>query len=335
MIKNFEQIQQDLKSKQYDAVYFLVGQEPFFIDSISDYIAENVLEESEKSFNLTITYGKESNPADIIENALRFPVMSEYNVIILKEAQDFKKFDDFTPYFLNPNEKSIVVFCCKHMKLDKRTAAYKALKDSKGCCFMESGRVYENQIAPWIDKYLAGKGLKITNKASVLLIEYLGSNLSKIANELDKLALIIKEARTIDLDDIEYHIGISKDYNIFELQNALGVKNSDKVAKICRYFAANIKNNPIYMTTGALFNFFSKCYVLENNGKSLKETANALGLNDWQLRSYQPALKNYKGRFGKVLAIIQEYDLRSKGINDRGTEQAELTKELLFKILMT
>ncbi|MBT3301856.1 MAG: DNA polymerase III subunit delta [Bacteroidetes bacterium] len=334
MIKNFEQIQRDLAAKQYHSVYFLTGEESFFTDTISDYIAENVLDESEKSFNLSIFYGKESSPGNIIESALRFPMMSDYNVIILKEAQDFKKFDEFTKYFQNPNDKSIVVFCCKRMKLDKRTAVYKALKESSSCCFMEASRVYENKIAPWIDNYLAPKKLKITNKASALLIEYLGSDLSKIANELEKLIKIKNETGVIDLDDIEYHIGISKDYNIFELQNALGSKNSNKVAKICRYYQANIKSNPIYMTTGALFNFFSRSFVLENNGKSQKETANELGISDWQMKSYYPVLKNYKGTIGKVLAIIQEYDLKSKGINDRGTDQGELTKEMLFKILM-
>jgi DNA polymerase-3 subunit delta len=333
MIKNFEQILQGLKSKEYHPVYFLSGEESFFIDTISDYIADNVLEESEKSFSLSISYGKESLPASVIENALQYPMMASYNVIILKEAQELKKFDDFLPYFEQPNEKSILVICCKRMKLDKRTSVYKALKESKDCCFMESKKVYENKIAPWVDQYLKASQLKITPKASALLIEYLGSDLSKIANELDKLIRIKSSPGTIDMDDIEFHIGISKDYNIFELQNALGTRNSEKVAQITRYYQANSKNNPLIATIGALNSYFTKCYVMENSKKSLQETAHELGLSDWQLRNFKPTLTNYKGKFTKILSLLQAYDLKSKGIDAPTVDEAELIKELLFKLL--
>ncbi|MFC2113786.1 DNA polymerase III subunit delta [Bacteroidota bacterium] len=334
MIKNFEEIQRDLKNKEFAPVYFLYGEEPYYIDAISDYIQDFVLSESERAFNQTVIYGKESSTGNILEHAMRFPMMAQYNVIILKEAQEIKNLDEFTSYFKQPNPSTIVVFCCKRTKLDKRTVIYKTLKDSEYCLVMESPKVQDYKITGWIESIVKSKDFKITNKASALLSEYLGNDLSKITNEIEKLFKIKHESKTIDLDDIEKHIGISKEYNIFELQNALGAKNSAKTAMICKYIEANPKSNPFVLISSSIFNFFSRLYILESTSKSLIETGSKLGMQEWQLKSYYPALKNYKGKIENVLELIQEYDLKSKGINDSGTNVGTLTKELIFRILM-
>lgn len=331
MANTFESIINNLKNKKYEPVYFLCGDEPYYIDSISNYIADNILNDSEKAFNQTVVYGKEIAPNAIIENALRYPMMAQYNILIVKEAQEIKKIDELLPYIENPNKSSILVICYKYKKIDKRTKLYKTLNSN--ACYFEGTKIYENKVSSWIESYLGLKNFKIKPQASALLTEYLGNDLSKVSNELNKLILIKNENEIIDLDDIEKHIGISKEYNIFELQKALGARDSKKVAKIFNYIKNNPKGNPIQALIGGLFNYFSKLFILAYSGTDFQLSCRELGIMPFLQGEYQKAIKNYHNKLEKVILVLEEFDLKSKGIGDNGTNPTELTKEMLFKIL--
>ena len=225
----FEQILSDLKNKVYHPVYFLMGEEPYFIDVITDYIARNVLDESEKGFNQTILYGRDTDVLTIISQAKRFPMMASHQVVIIKEAQSIRNIEDLLPYIENPLKSTLLVICYKYKTLDKRKKFTKEV--GKNSILFEAKRLYENQIQNWINVYLKEKGYQINPKASLLLTEFLGTDLSKIANELEILMLNIplksngSDLLTITTEHIEENIGISKDFNNFELHNALGTCN--------------------------------------------------------------------------------------------------------------
>ena len=332
MIKNFDQILSDLREKKYESVYFLSGEEPYYVDAVSDFIEANVLNENEKAFNLTLYYGKEVSADIIIETSMRFPMMAEKNIVIVKEAQAINNLDWLLSYLNNCGDSSILVICYKYKKLDKRTKLWTALSQSKDCCVLDSSKMKEGQLSKWVEDYMKDKGFKITSKASYLLTEYLGNDLSKIANELNKLFIIKKESPYIDTDDIEKHVGISKDYNIFELQRALVNRQADKITMIFNHIAANPKTHPPQLVSGALFSFFSKLIVFEQNRRQPQQVFGKLGIRF--PAEYETAVRNYGGRIEQILLLIQEYDLRSKGIGSRNVSDAELLKELCFKILL-
>ncbi len=329
----FEQIISDLKNKVYHPVYVLMGEEPFFIDQISDYIEENVLDESEKSFNLTISYGKDTDVHTLIGYAKRFPMMANHQVIIIKEAQNLDKIDEFLSYVENPLKSTILVICYKYKTLDKRKVFTKSV--AKHGILFESDKLYDNQLPEWIVNFLKQKKYSISPKAAVLLSEYLGADLSRIANELGKLMLNIPANTEITPDHIEQNIGISKDFNVFELQKAIGVKNIFKANQIINYFAANPRDNPLVVTLANFFQFFSKILIYHSlSDKSRNNVASALSINPFFVNDYQLAAKNYNA--GKLIAIVgylREYDLKSKGIDNISASEGELLKELLYKIL--
>lgn len=339
----YDSILSDLKKKNYQPVYFLHGEESFYIDKISDYIENNVLTDTEKSFNQTIFYGKDIDALALLDVAKRYPMMSAYQVVIVKEAQDLKNFppkenkektkDALTFYIENPLKSTILVFCYKHKSLDKRTSFAKMLKDKT--VFFESETLYENKIPGWIENYLSQKGTKISPSASELLTEYLGTDLSKIANELDKLILNIPKEKIIGTEDIEKNIGISKEYNIFELQKSLGAKDIVKTNRIVNYFIANPKPSPLVLTIGLLYSFFSKIYLYHFNKNSAdKDLASVMGVHPFFVRDYKLAGKNYSlSKTEQIIGWLQLYDIRSKGVNNNNTENGELLRELIFKIL--
>ncbi len=332
----YQDILKSLKKGEYEAIYFLHGTEPYFIDMISDYIEDHVLNESEKAFNQTIFYGKDVNHLAIIDTARRFPMMAPRQVVILKEAQDMKSLKELKAYAEKPSETTLLVICHKHKKFNLNSAFGKALK--KNALVFESKQLYDNQVPDWIQEYLKTKKLKIDPDASVLIAEYLGTELSKVVNELDKLAINLAPGEVVTKQHIEQNIGISKDYNVFELQKALGLKDVLKANRIVNYFAANPKKNPLPMVTGSLFNFFSKIYML----KSLKnmpdqEILQALGLRSaFFLREYRQAARQYSpADLEKIIDLLKEFDLKSKGVNyiSTGKPEGELLKELVWKIL--
>jgi len=330
---NFEQILNDLKNKIYYPVYFLAGEESYYIDEISDYIEDNVLTDVEKEFNQTVIYGRETDVQSIISDAKRYPMMANYQVVIVKEAQEIKNIDELLPYSENPLDSTLLVINYKYKKIDKRKSFFKQV-GKKGVLF-ESKKLYDNQIAGWINSYVRERGYDITPKASAMLTEFLGTDLSKVVNEITKLILNIQEKATINDELVERNIGISKDFNIFELQNAIGSKNILKANQIANYFAANPKENPLVKTTTILFGFFSKIMIYHQlKDKSRNSVASALSINPFFVKDYQVAAKNYSlQKLSRIISLLKEYDLKSKGVDNISTADGELLKELLFKIL--
>ena len=342
----FDAIIKDLKNKIYHPIYFLQGDEAYYIDVISDYIEKNVLDDNEKEFNQTILYGKDVDVATVISYAKRFPMMSNYQVIIIKEAQDIRGLikkadkdgkdvkDDFLSYIENPLKSTLLVLCYKYSSiLDKRTKLAKML--DKTAVLFESKKLYDNKIPDWIVDYLSKRKYKIDPKASQLMADFLGVDLSKISNELDKLILNIPASETINEKHIEKFIGISKDYNIFELTTAFARKDVMKANRIVKYFAANPKASPMVMNMAAIYNYFSKILKYHTlTDKSRNNAASEIGVNPYFMSEYELAAKNYSvPKLMNIFNYLREYDMKSKGVEDTGTEEGELLKELVYKIL--
>jgi DNA polymerase III subunit delta len=341
---DFNTIMSDLKKKTYRPVYFLMGDEPYFIDMISDHIEQNVLDESEKEFNQTVLYGRDVTTADVIGAAKRFPMMSQYQVIIVKEAQDIKDLikkekedkkdktkSSFETYIENPLSSTILVFCYKYKSIDKRTAVAKLIE--KNSVLFESKKLYDNQVPDWINNYLKSKGFTINQRAAGLLSEYLGTGLSKITNELDKLIINLPPKAEITTEHIQTNIGISKDYNVFELQSCIGKKEVLKVNRIINYFAANPKDNPMVMTVSSLYGYFSKILTYHFLTDK-KAAASALGVHPFFVKDYEIAAKNYSvGKLKSIFSYLRDYDLKSKGVDNGSATESELLKEMVFKIL--
>jgi len=324
----------DIKKGNIKPIYFLMGDEPYYIDKISDFIEENILDESEKGFNQQIMYGRDATIEDIVTSAKRYPMMAERQVLIVKEAQDLSRnIEKLVAYAANPQPTTVLVVNYKYKKLDKRKKLHKAITESGGMVF-ESKKMYENQVSDWIRRVLGGKKYQIEPKAAVMLVEFLGTDLSKISNELDKLMLVLSKDTIISDKHIEENIGISKDYNNFELKKALGEKNLLKANRIIDYFADNQKNNPLVLTISFLNKFFTELLLFHGlKDKSKSSVAKALAINPYFVDEYFTASKNYPMRkVAQVIAFLREADVKSKGVGANQTER-DILKELLFKIL--
>ena len=321
----------DIKNKNFKPIYFLMGEEPYYIDAISDFIAKNVLTEEERGFNQIVLYGRDVTIDDVVSNAKRYPMMAEKQVIIVREAQDLSRtIENLVAYAENPQPSTVLVMCYKYKKLDARKKLSKTLK-KMGELF-ESKKLYDNQVPSWITKVLQGKGHTITPKAAQMLVEFLGNDLGKINNELEKLLVIVKPGEQITPQIIERNIGISKDFNNFELQNALGAKDFKKAYRIVTYFSQNPKDHPIVLTVSLLFSFYSK--LLKYHSLTNKaEAAKVLGVNPYFLKDYQQAAGNYPmKKVSAIIAVIRDIDLKSKGVGAAGMSQGDLLKELLVGI---
>lgn len=328
------QIVNDIRKGIIKPIYFLFGEEAYFIDKISDYIGNKILTEEEKGFNQMVLYGKDVSIEDIVGNAKRYPMMAERQVVIIKEAQHLSRnIERLTSYVENPQETTVLVICYKYKKLDKRKALYKAIK--KGGVVFESKKLYENQVTEWLRKTLLSSGYSISHKAAILLVEFLGTDLSRINNELSKLKLVLPEKSEITPQDIEEHIGISKDYNNFELKKAIGERNVVKATKIITYFAQNPKDNPFVLTVTLLNSFFTQ--LLQYHGltdHSPKSVASALRINPYFVGEFQTAARNYPmKKVSEIISYLRELDLKGKGVGATNVNQADLLKELLVKIL--
>lgn len=309
-----------------------MGEEPYYIDKLSDFIEQNVLSEEEKGFNQTVLYGRDVTIDDIVSTAKRYPMMAERQVVIVKEAQELSRtIDKIESYLENPMESTVLVFCYKYKTLDKRKKATKLLAQ-KGIVY-ESKKLYENQVGDWIKRVLAGKKYSIEPKAAAMLVEFLGTDLSKINNELEKLQIILPAGSTINPQHIEENIGFSKDFNNFELLKALGSRNQAKAFHIAHYFSENPKANPLVVTTGIVFGFFVK--VLKYHGlkdKNPKNVAVALGISTYFLNDYDVALKNYPmKKVSQIITSLRKIDVKSKGVG-ANLSQADLLKEMLYTI---
>jgi DNA polymerase-3 subunit delta len=331
----------DLKNRKYKPIYLLHGEEPYYIDLVSDFVEHKLLSDAEKGFNQTVFYGKDTDIMSVLNASKRYPMMADYQVVLVKEAQDMKWGSDdadkkginpLLSYLENPLPSTILVFCYKYGKFDKRKKTYKAIEKS-GLIF-ESAPLYDSKVPGWIEDFIAGKGYKINQQASLMLAEYLGNDLSKIANELDKLILNISAGQEINLKLIQDNIGISKEYNVFELQSALGKKDAFKANQIINYFEANPKANPIVLVLGNLNNFFSKVLVYHYvKDKSPQNLARELGVSPYFIKDYEQAARSYNyGKTMQIISYLREYDVKSKGV-DSTTDHGGLMKELVFKIL--
>lgn len=331
----YQQILGELKKKKFHPIYFLHGSEPYFIDSISNFIETNALSEAERSFNQVVLYGRDIDHLTVIDNARRYPMMSQHQVVIVKEAQEMKDLKDLEKYIANPLSSTILVICHKHKTFNTATKFGKLLQE-KGLVF-ESKKLYDNQVPDWIHDYLAHSHLKITPSAADLLAEYLGTDLSLISHELDKLALHLQSGTEITADHVEEHVGISREYNIFELQKALSNKDMGKTSRIVSNFEANPKRNPLIMVIASLSSYFTKVYMLHflKNAPDT-EVQKKLGLRSpYALKEYRVALKHYPlNKTENIIAELKRYDLMSKGVDfiTTGKEDGELLKEMVWKI---
>ena len=323
----------DIKAGNIKPIYFLMGEESYYIDKLSDYIEQNVLTEDEKGFNQTVLYGRDVTIEDIVSTAKRYPMMAERQVVIVKEAQDLSRtIDKLESYVENPMLSTVLVFCYKYKTLDKRKKMAKVI--AKIGVVYESKKLYENQVGDWIKRVLSGKDYSIEPKANAMLVEFLGTDLSKINNELEKLQIILPKGSTITPQHIEENIGFSKDFNIFELRKAIGDRNQLKAYTIVDNFAQNPKDNPMVLTTSLVFSFFVQ--LLKYHGlkdKNPKNVAAALGVNPFFLKDYDLAIKNYPMRkVSQIVGSLRDVDVKSKGVGANALPQSDLLREMLFKI---
>ena len=330
-----EDIIKELRNKQFRPIYYLMGEEPYYIDKISEYIATTILTEAEKEFNQTILYGSETDIATVITTAKRYPMMSEHQVIIVKEAQNLKNIDDLCYYLQKPLTSTILVLCHKNGVLDRRKKVTSLIE--KCGILYESKKIKESQLPNFIANYLKKKGITIEPKAAEILSEFVGADLSRLTGELEKLIITLPQGQIrITPEQIEKNIGISKDYNNFELKSALIEKNIFKANQIIKYFEENPKSNPLQMTLSLLFNFFSNL-MLAYYAPQKTEQGIAMQLNlrnTWQSKEYLIAMQKYSGI--KVMKIIEEIrysDAKSKGVGNASQTNGEILKELVYKIL--
>lgn len=331
----YEEIARDLKNRVYKPVYYLMGEESYYIDKISEYIMQSVLTEEEKEFNLTVLYGADTDVTTIINAAKRYPMMAERQVVVVKEAQTVKRMEDLSFYLQKPLQSTILVLCHKHGVIDRRKKL--AAEIEKAGVLFESKKIKEAQLAGFISSYLKRKQVEIEPKAAEMMAEFVGTDLSRLAGELEKLVITLPQGiRRVTPEQIERNIGISKDYNNFELRSALVAKDILKANRIIKYFEENSKTNPLQMTLSVLFGFFSNLmlayYAPE---KSEQGIAAQLGLKSpWQAREYMAAMRVYNGV--KVMQIIGEIrycDARSKGVDNSSLTDGDLLRELIYRIL--
>ena len=323
----------DIKGGKISPIYFLMGEEAYYIDVISDFIESYVLAEEEKGFNQMVLYGKDVSIQDIVSNAKRYPMMAERQVIIVKEAQNLiKTIEQLVDYAKNPQPTTVLVFNYKYKTLDKRKALYKAL--SKAAVVFESKKIYEDKIPNWIQSFLRSKQISITPKAALMLTEFLGNDLSKIANELNKLEIVVGTQKEITPDIIEQNIGISKDFNNFELQKAIGNLDHKKAYQIVHYFAQNSKQHPFVLTISILYMYFTKLMTLHTvRDQNPGTVAKALGVNPYFVKDYIAVSRNFPmKRISGVLETLRIYDTKSKGVG-ANLSPKDLYNELIYNIL--
>ena len=329
----YEQILSEIHKKNFAPVYFLTGDEPYFIDMISDTIENEALDEADRAFNQIVVYGRDVDVETIANHARSFPMMGDRMVVIVKEAQDVKNLENFEPYLDTIPDTTLLVFVYKYKKFDKRKALAKKI-DKKGVWF-ESKALRDYNIPGWIQSYLKGEGYSITPKATQMLADFLGTDLHKIANELKKLIITLPKNKSIDDADVERNIGISKDYNVFELQNAIGSRDVLKANRIVNYFGDNGKDNPLLVTAINLYSFFTKVMKLHcTQDKSQGNLATVLGVNPYFVKDYQLAARNYPPQTCiRNISILREFDMKSKGYESGDVSEKDLYREMIFKLM--
>lgn len=328
-----EKIIADWKKGVFKPVYWLEGEEEYFIDQVIDYAEHRILSEADAGFNLTIFYGKDADWASVVNACRRYPMFAERQVVVLKEAQQMRDIDKLEGYIEHPQPSTVLVVAYKEKKVDGRSRLAKTLKE-KGE-MLSTKKMYDNQLPDWTNQLVQQKGFSISQRALLLLVDHIGNDLSRIVNEIDKLSVNIGDRKAISEDDIEKYVGISKEYNVFELQHAIAQKDFGKSLRIIQYFDANPKAAPIQMILPALYNFFSKVYMLyAMSGADDKSIAATLGVNPFFVKDYKKAAQQYSyPGVEKTLLLLHQYNLKSIGINNTSTSDASLMKEMVFRII--
>jgi DNA polymerase-3 subunit delta len=328
-----EKIFVDLKKGNYKPVYWLEGEEEFFIDQVIDYAEKSILSESEASFNLAVFYGRDTSWPDLLNACRKYPMFSNRQVVILKEAQGMKDIEKLEAYVEKPLSSTLLFVAYKGKKIDGRTKLAKLLKDKS--VLLTTKKKYDNELPEWTSELIKSKGYSITNKALFLLIDHIGNDLGRLNNEINKLALNLQSRKNITEDDVETFVGISKDFNVFELQQAIASKDLYKAIRIIQYFESNPKAAPIQLIFPSLYNFFSKVHMIYSvPSRDEKSVAAAIGVNSYFVRDYlQTAMKFSNQEIEKVLLLLHQYNLKGIGINDVGSTDAMLLKEMAVKMI--
>ena len=329
------EILQDLKKKIFRPVYFLYGEEPFYIDELTAYIEHHALDEADRDFNQQVLYGRDVSAQDVVDVSMRFPMMSNYQVIIVKEAQQIDSWEAMEPYFKKPSPTTILVINYKYKKLDKRKSLYKSISKNKEVVVFESAKLYDDKIPGWITQRVKQMNFLISPQSALLLADHLGNDLSRINNELSKLTINLQPGETITNNHIEQNIGISKDFNVFELNKALSKKDVQKAFRIVQYFESNPKQNPLFVIIPVIYSFFMKVLLYHQFRNENRNTITAkLGINPFFLNEYQLAANNYPvAEIKKIMADIHSMDLKSKGLHINEATSYGPLKEFILKFV--
>ncbi len=327
-----EKIIGDWKKKTFKPVYWLEGEEPYFIDTITDYAEHHILNEAEAGFNLTVFYGRDADWATVVNACMRYPMIAERQVVLLKEAQHMKDIEKLENYIAKPLASTVFVVSYKDKKVDGRTAFAKVLKNKTE--LFSTKKLYDNQLPEWVSQMVGQHGLTINQKSQALLVDHIGNDLSRLRNEVEKLSVNLKGRKNITEEDIEAFIGVSKEFNVFELQDAIAQKNLAKAIRIIQYFGSNPKAGPIQLILPTLYGYFSKVYAAFGLESRSEQALFGIFKNPFAVKSAMQAINNY-GYTGveKIILLLHQYNLRGIGVNDTGTDDAELMKELVVKIM--
>ena len=327
-----EKIIADWKKKNFKPIYWLEGEESYYIDMVVNYAEHNILNESESGFNLTVFYGRDADWATVVNACMRYPMFAEKQVVLLKEAQHMKDIEKLEGYVGKPLASTIFVVGYKEKKLDARTKFSKLIKE-KGEV-VTTKKLYDNQLPEWTSQMIALHGLTINPKALALLVDHIGNDLNRLQNEVEKLSVNLANRKNITEEDIETYIGISKEFNVFELQDAIAQKNLAKAIRIIQYFAANPKAAPIQLLLPTLYSYFSKIYSVYGMENKSEQALFAIFRNNFAVKAAQQAMNNF-GYDGveKILLLLHQYNLKNIGINDGGTEDSDLMKEMVVKMM--
>ena len=328
-----EKILGDWKNKLYKPLYWLEGEEDYYIDLVMNFAEHNILLESEASFNLTVFYGKDASWSDIVNACMRYPMFAEKQVVLLKEAQHMRDIEKLEQYVSHPLASTIFVVSHKEKTLDKRKALYKAVK--KNGEVFNSEKIRDYKLVDWVNSYMQSQQLSMNARATLLLTEYLGNDLSRIVNEIEKVAVNLGQRKSITEDDIEKYVGVSKEYNAFELQDAIGKKDLVKAIRIINYFEGNPKAGPLQAVLPAIYNYFSKLYAIFGMADKSENAIKPLFYNNsFAAKDALTAIKKYSYEgVERVLLVLHEYNLKSVGINDMGTSDASLMREMVVKMM--
>ncbi len=331
-IADFQKLMGEINSRSYRPVYFLEGEEPYFIDKIAENLEKSVLTEAEKSFNFQVLYGRDSDVNDIISSAKRFPMMAEYQLIIVREAQFLKNIDAILSYLDNPVQSTVLVFLYKNKKVSRATKLGKALKKFGA---FTSNKLYENEVAGWLQAHVKSLGLTIRPEVVQILIQTIGSDLQKITGEIDKAKANLGKRTAIEVDDVARGGGIDKEYNVFELTKSVGKRDLRQSLRIVNYFARNPKDNPFVLVLINLYNYFKKIHLIHfEKSANPTEIAKSIGMSPYFVKEYIAAARNYQpAKMSEVFAILHEFDLKSKGIEGGKAADGELLTELVVRLI--